>query len=59
MSKKQFTTTIDEGIQQNFREKCSINNYKMNDVLEALMDSYSKDEFLVEKKINFVVKKTN
>ncbi len=59
MGKKQFTTTIDESIQKSFREKCLLNNYKMNDILEALMDSYSKDEFLIEKKINFVVKKTN
>lgn len=43
--RKPFTTTIEENIQKNFKEKCIENKDKMNDVLEAFMKSYIKGEF--------------
>lgn len=43
--RKPFTTTIEENIQKEFKEKCIKNSDKMNDVLEAFMKSYIKGEF--------------
>lgn len=45
MERKPFTTTIDVEVQQEFKEKCGKNKDKMNDVLEAFMKAYIKDEF--------------
>lgn len=46
--RKTFTTTIEESIQKDFRETCSANNVKMNDVLETFMKSYTSGEFDIE-----------
>jgi regulator of PEP synthase PpsR (kinase-PPPase family) len=46
--RKTFTTTIEEKIQNDFRETCSKKNVKMNDVLEAFMKSFISGEFEVE-----------
>lgn len=45
MSRKSFTTTIDEKIQKDFRDKCKYNGDKMNDVLEAFMNEYIADKY--------------
>ena len=58
MIRKQFTTTIDDKIQKDFKEKCSINGDKMNDVLEAFMESYISEEFHIQKEVKFTIKKT-
>lgn len=58
MARKQFTTTIEENIQKDFKEKCSINGDKMNDVLEAFMESYTNGNFYIEKEVKFNLKKT-
>lgn len=57
MSRKTFTTTIDEDIQKDFKTTCIKNDVKMNDVLEAFMKAYSNGEFKVE--IELKIKKTN
>lgn len=57
MSKKQFTTTIDEDIQNKFKEKCLEDCHRMNDVLEAFMNSYVQDELIVEKEIKFSLRR--
>jgi len=49
LAKKTFTTTIEEEIQKEFREKCSKNDVKMNEVLEAFMTAYSNGEFEIER----------
>lgn len=54
--RKQFTTTIEEDIQNKFRDKCNKKGDKMNDVLEAFMDAYLKDEFSIEKVVRFTLK---
>lgn len=46
--RKTFTTTIEEKIQNEFRETCSTKNVKMNDVLEAFMKSYTAGEFDIQ-----------
>lgn len=58
IARKQFTTTIDEDIQKAFKEQCVIYNDKMNDVLEAFMESYINGEFQVEKIVKFKLMKT-
>ncbi len=53
MSRKQFTTTIEEDLQKIFKKKCMENNDKMNDVLEAFMESYNKGDFKVKRIVKF------
>ena len=55
MVRKSFTTTIDDDIQKKFKEKCSENSDKMNDVLEAFMKEYINNEFELE--VEFTLKK--
>jgi len=55
MVRKSFTTTIDDDIQKKFKEKCSENSDKMNDVLEAFMKAYINNEFELE--VEFTLKK--
>lgn len=58
IARKQFTTTIDEDIQKQFKDNCAIQGDKMNDVLEAFMESYINGEFEVEKVVKFKLKRT-
>ncbi|QEK12709.1 hypothetical protein FQB35_10400 [Crassaminicella thermophila] len=57
MARKQFTTTIDEDIQKQFKEACAKNNVKMNDVLEAFMQGYIEGNFEIEKEVKYILKK--
>lgn len=59
MTRKQFTTTISESIQKDFKEKCSQNNDKMNDVLETFMTSYINGEFKVKREVTYNLERTN
>ncbi len=58
MTRKQFTTTIEEEVQKRFKEKCNINGDKMNDVLEAFMESYINGEFKIRKEVRYSLEKT-
>jgi len=55
MVRKSFTTTIDDEIQKDFKEKCNDNKDKMNDVLEAFMKEYINNEFELE--VEFTLKR--
>lgn len=55
--RKSFTTTIEESIQNEFKAKCKENGDKMNDILEAFMRSYIKDEIKLEQTVRIVNKK--
>lgn len=48
--RKPFSTSIEEVIQNEFKEKCSqtIPNIPANSVLEVLMDGYNKGKIKVE-----------
>lgn len=59
VARKQFTTTIEEDTQKQFKSKCLANGDKMNDVLEAFMESYIKGNFIVEKKVKFSIKRVD
>lgn len=51
MSRKTFTTTIDEKIQKDFKIECTKNDVKMNDILEGFMKAYINGEIDVEVEI--------
>ena len=46
--RKQFATSIDTDISDNFKKTCESYNLKMNVVLEAFMQQFSEQEFKVE-----------
>lgn len=53
--RKSFTTTIDDRIQDDFKEACKKNDIKMNDALEALMQAYTNNQFKIETSYNVQV----
>ncbi|MBU9724105.1 MULTISPECIES: plasmid partition protein ParG [Bacillaceae] len=57
MVRKAVTTSIDEELQKKFKQKCSEQGLKQNDVLEALIRTYLEEEFEVEKEVIFRLKK--
>ena len=54
--RKTFTTTIEESLQASFKGVCTEKNIKMNEVLEAFMDSFIKGEFEVETEVKHKLK---
>ena len=46
--RKQFTTSIDTKISDDFKKTCDAYNLKMNVVLEAFMQQFSAQEFKIE-----------
>ena len=48
MSKKPFTTSIDESISGEFRKACEDRGMKMNMILEAFMKQFARDEFSIQ-----------
>jgi antitoxin component of RelBE/YafQ-DinJ toxin-antitoxin module len=48
--RKQFTTTIDEDIQNNFKSACAKDGMPMNNILEVFMKAYYEGKFKMELK---------
>lgn len=48
MSRKQYTTSIDTDISDNFKSSCDKRGLKMNAVLEAFMKQFSESYFDVK-----------
>jgi hypothetical protein len=46
--RKQFATSIDTKISDDFKKTCDAYNLKMNVVLEAFMQQFSAQEFKIE-----------
>lgn len=46
--RKQFATSIDTDISDNFKRTCDEYNVKMNVVLEAFMKQFSEQQFKIE-----------
>ena len=46
--RKQFATSIDTNISDNFKKTCDDYDLKMNVVLEAFMKQFSEHEFKIE-----------
>ena len=51
--RKAFNTSIEENVQNTFKEKCKQENIPMNKVLEMFMDGYNNNKFIIEMKVNF------
>ena len=54
-SKKTFATPIDEELQNEFRAKCRQEGYKMNEVVEILMNGYINGQIQIEKEISYKI----
>lgn len=50
MARKQFTTTIEEDLQNEFKAACAKDGMPMNNVLETFMRAYVKGKFKMELK---------
>lgn len=46
--RKQFSTSIDTNISDNFKNTCEDYGLKMNVVLEAFMQQFSEQQFKIE-----------
>lgn len=53
--RKTFATPIDESIQNEFRSKCKQEGYKMNEVVEILMNGYISGQIQIEKEISYKI----
>jgi len=50
MARKQFTTTIDEDLQNGFKAACAMEGVPMNNILETFMRAYVDGKFKLELK---------
>ena len=57
-SKKTFATPIDEELQNEFRAKCRQEGYKMNEVVEILMNGYINGQIQIKKEISYKIHKS-
>lgn len=53
--KKTFATPIDEELQNEFKIKCKQEGYKMNEVVEILMNGYINGQIQIEKEISYKI----
>lgn len=58
MSKKPFSTQIDEKISDRFRQKCRQNGESVTDVTEALLYLYANDKIQLEKRVTYNIKES-
>ncbi len=54
-SKKTFATPIDENLQNEFKTKCKQDGFKMNEVIEILMNGYISGQIQIEKEISYKI----
>lgn len=57
--RKTFATTVDDNLQEQFKQCCREKDLKINDVLEALMKSFIDGTINVEVKKIYTVKSTD
>lgn len=50
MARKQFTTTIEEDLQNDFKAACAKEGMPMNNVLETFMRAFASGKFKMELK---------
>ena len=56
MLRKTFATTVEENLQNRFREVCKDKNLKINEVLEALMQAFINGKVDVDVTTIYTVK---
>lgn len=52
---KYQATPIDEELQNEFKAKCKQEGYKMNEVVEILMNGYINGQIQIEKEISYKI----
>lgn len=55
MARKTFATTIDETLQDEFKQACKNKNIKMNETLEAIMKAFIIGDINVETETTYKV----
>lgn len=53
MARKTFATPVDEELQNEFRKKCKEQGFRMNEVIEILMNGFVKCEIQIKKEISY------
>lgn len=53
MARKTFATPVDEELQNEFRKKCKEQGFRMNEVIEILMNGFVKGEIQIKKEISY------
>lgn len=56
LSRKTFATTVDEGLQEQFKNACKDKSLKINEALEALMRAFVDGKIKVEVETIYTVK---
>lgn len=54
-TKKTFATPIDEELQNEFKTKCKLEGFKMNEVVEILMQGYISGQIQIKKEISYKI----
>lgn len=54
-TKKTFATPIDEELQNEFKAKCKQEGFKMNEVVEILMQGYISGQIQIKKEISYKI----
>ena len=55
MARKTFATPVDENLQDGFKAECKKQGYKMNEVIEILMDGFVNGDIQIEKEISYTI----
>lgn len=55
MARKTFATTVEETLQDNFKQACKDKDIKMNEAIEALMQAFISKEIDIEVKTAYKV----
>ncbi len=55
MARKNFATPVDESLQDAFKAECKKQGYKMNEVIEILMNGFVNGDIQIEKEISYKI----
>lgn len=55
MARKTFATPVDENLQEVFKKECKKQGYKMNEVIEILMNGFVSGDIQIEKEISYKI----
>lgn len=55
MARKTFATPVEESIQEEFKNACKKRGFKINEVMEALMEGFSSGDIQVKKEISYKI----
>lgn len=55
MARKNFATPVDENLQNAFKSECKKQGYKMNEVIEILMNGFVNGDIQIEREISYKI----